>query len=66
MARKTILICDNCGGELEEKNATVIRITPQDARKNSMVAEYCDRCVSGLKGRVVGRRGRKPKELQNA
>ena len=62
MARKTILICDNCGGELEEKNVTVIRITPQDARRNSMVAEYCEKCAGVLKGRVVGRRGRKSKE----
>ena len=33
MARKTILVCDNCGVEVEEGKGAVLRITFTDARR---------------------------------
>ena len=35
MARKTILVCDNCSKEVDEANGAVMRITYSDARRGS-------------------------------
>ena len=33
MARKTILVCDNCGAEVEESKGAVMRLNYTDARR---------------------------------
>ncbi len=61
MARKTILVCDNCGKEVEEGRGAVLRITFGDARRGAKQADLCDTCATQLPGQQVARRGRKPK-----
>ncbi len=61
MARKTILVCDNCGTEVEEAKGATMRVTYQDARRGSKVADLCDNCAGNLPGRAAARRGRRPK-----
>lgn len=63
MARKTILVCDKCGKEVEEAKGATVRVTYSDARRGSKQADLCDTCASGMPGRAVARRGRKPKSL---
>ena len=45
MARKTILVCDNCGKEVDESRGATLRITYTDARRGSKVADLCDDCA---------------------
>ena len=61
MAKKTILVCDNCGKEVEEAKGAVMRINFTDARRGSKQADLCDDCAGGLPGRAAARRGRRPK-----
>ncbi|HEY2327415.1 MAG TPA: hypothetical protein VGH52_08025 [Gaiellaceae bacterium] len=61
MARKTILVCDKCGTEVEEQKGATMRITYEDARRGSKVADLCDSCAGNLPGRAAARRGRRPK-----
>jgi hypothetical protein len=61
MARKTILVCDKCGAEVEEGKGAAMRVTYTDARRGSKQADLCDNCSAGMPGRQVARRGRKPK-----
>lgn len=61
MARKTILVCDNCSKEVDEKDSAVLRLNFGDARKASRQADLCDECAGKLPGHAVSRRGRKPK-----
>ena len=61
MARKTILVCDNCGKEVAESKGAVMRLNYTDARRGSKQADLCDNCSSGMPGQAVARRGRKPK-----
>ncbi len=42
MARKTILVCDNCSNEVEEGKGAVMRITFNDARRGAKQADLCD------------------------
>lgn len=64
MARKTILVCDQCGAEVEEGRGAVLRVTFNDARRGSKQADLCDGCAGAMPGAAVARRGRKPKSLQ--
>ncbi len=64
MARKTILVCDTCGTEVDEGKGAVVRVTFTDARRGSKQADLCDPCAGALPGVVVARRGRKPKSAQ--
>ena len=66
MARKTILVCDSCGTEVEEARGAVLRVTYSDARRGSKQADLCDTCAGKLPGRAVARRGRKPKSASAA
>lgn len=66
MARKTILVCDNCGTEVEEARGAILRITYSDARRGAKQADLCDSCAGKLPGRAVARRGRKPKSASAA
>jgi hypothetical protein len=61
MARKTILVCDNCGKEVDEGKGAVMRVNYTDARRRSKQADLCDSCAGGMPGHEVARRGRRPK-----
>ena len=61
MARKTVLVCDGCGREVEESRGATLRVTVTDARRGSKQADLCDDCAGGMPGHPVARRGRKPK-----
>jgi hypothetical protein len=63
VARKTILVCDNCGAEVEEGKGAAMRVTYTDARRGSKQADLCDSCAGSMPGRQVARRGRRPKSL---
>ncbi len=45
MARKTVLVCDNCGKEVEEGKGAVLRLTFTDARRGAKQADLCDDCA---------------------
>lgn len=61
MARKTVLVCDQCGAEIAEGRGAVMRVTFSDARRGAKQADLCDGCASAAPGRQVARRGRRPK-----
>jgi hypothetical protein len=61
VARKTILICDNCSNEVGEGKGAVMRINFTDARRGSKQADLCDSCAGNMPGHAVARRGRRPK-----
>jgi len=63
MARKTVLVCDKCGSEVEEGKGAVMRVTFNDARRGAKAADLCDSCAGGMPGTAVARRGRKPKAI---
>ena len=61
MARKTVLVCDSCGNEVDDVKGAVMRLTYTDARRGAKQADLCDNCAGGMPGRAVARRGRRPK-----
>ncbi|MEI7760357.1 MAG: hypothetical protein WCJ67_06235 [Thermoleophilia bacterium] len=61
MARKTVLVCDNCGAEVEEGKGAALRVTYTDARRGAKAADLCNGCAVAMPGNPVARRGRKPK-----
>jgi hypothetical protein len=61
VARKTVLVCDSCGNEVDEGKGAVMRVTYTDARRGAKQADLCDTCAGRTPGRAVARRGRKPK-----
>src|ERR687896_542546 len=63
MARKTILVCDNCGAEVSEGKGAVMRINYVDARRGSRQADLCDSCATKMPGRAAARVGREPVDL---
>ena len=63
MARKTILVCDNCAKEVAEGRGAVMRLNFTDARRRSKQADLCDECAGGMPGQDVARRGRRPKSV---
>jgi hypothetical protein len=63
VARKTVLVCDSCGKEVEEGKGAVLRVTLTDARRGAKQADLCDSCAGGMPGAAVARRGRRPKSL---
>lgn len=63
MARKTVLVCDQCGKEVEEGKGAVQRVTFNDARRGAKQADLCDDCAGKSAGHAVARRGRKPKSV---
>jgi hypothetical protein len=66
VARKTILVCDNCGKEVDESRGASLRVTYVDARRGSKVADLCDDCAGQMPGRAAARRGRRPKSAATA
>ena len=61
MARKTVLVCDNCGKEIGEGKGATMRLNFSDGRRGSKQADLCDDCAGGMPGRAAARRGRRPK-----
>jgi hypothetical protein len=61
VARKTVLVCDNCGREVGENKGATLRLTFTDARRGAKQADLCDNCAGGMPGRATARRGRRPK-----
>lgn len=61
MARKTVLVCDDCGKEVGEGKGATLRLTYSDARRGAKQADLCDECSAKLPGRAAARRGRRPK-----
>jgi hypothetical protein len=66
MARKTILVCDQCGREVDESQGAIMRLTWSDARRGAKEADLCGDCAGTLPGRQVARRGRRPKNAAEA
>ena len=63
MARKTVLVCDNCGQEVGEGKGATLRMTYTDARRGAKQADLCDNCAGQMPGNPVARRGRRPKSV---
>ena len=63
MARKTVLVCDDCGKEVEEGKGATLRVTYADARRGAKQADLCDPCAGKMPGRAAARRGRRPKSV---
>ena len=61
MARKTVLVCDSCGNEVDEMKGAVMRVTYTDARRGAKQADLCDNCAGKMPGQPAARRGRRPK-----
>jgi len=61
MARKTVLVCDNCGAEVGEGKGATLRLNYTDARRGSKQADLCDNCAGQMPGRAAARRGRRPR-----
>ena len=61
VARKTVLVCDNCGKEVGEAKGATLRVTYADARRGAKQADLCDDCAGTMPGRPAARRGRRPK-----
>ena len=61
MARKTVLVCDNCGKEIDESKGATMRINYSDARRGSKQGDLCDSCAGKMPGHAAARRGRRPK-----
>ena len=66
MARKTILVSDLTGKEIEDRKAAKVTITYADARKGMIVLDVNEDEISDLagKGQRQARRGRRPKNAQ--
>ena len=63
MAKRTVLVSDLSGGEIEEGKGAKIRVTFEDGRRPSYELDVSaeEGAELGRRGRQVGRRGRKPK-----
>jgi hypothetical protein len=63
MARKTIMVSDLSGQEVEDGKGATVSIKFTDARKGTIVLDVTDSEAEemGRKGRKQARRGRRPK-----
>ncbi len=61
MARKIIRVSDMSGQEIPDGRGATVRITFADARRGARELDVTDAEAEKLGGRVVARRGRKPK-----
>ena len=66
MARKTVLVCDSCGKEVDEGKGAVLRVTYTDARRGAKQADLCGDCAGAMPGQPAARRGRRPKSAAAA
>jgi hypothetical protein len=67
MARRTILVSDLTGKEIDERNAAQVLIRYSDARRGQVVLDVnADEVVDlAAKGQKQARRGRRPKSTTN-
>lgn len=63
MARRTVLVCDSCGNEVEEQRSATMRVNYADARRGAKQADLCADCADKAPGQAVARRGRRPKTV---
>jgi hypothetical protein len=61
LARKTVLVCDDCGKEVGDNKGATMRMTFTDARRGAKQADLCDDCAAKMPGHAAARRGRRPK-----
>jgi hypothetical protein len=61
MSRRTIRVSDISGEEILEGKGATVRITFADARKGSRELDVTDAEAQNMGGRIVARRGRRPK-----
>jgi hypothetical protein len=61
VAKKTVLVSDVSGQEIEDGKGATIRITFRDARKGVRELDVTDAEAEKIGGRQVKRRGRRPK-----
>jgi hypothetical protein len=63
MARKTVLVSDLSGQEIEDGKGATVTINFQDARRGTIVLDVTDAEAEkmGKNGRKQGRRGRRPR-----
>jgi hypothetical protein len=66
VARKTVLVCDNCSKEVDEGRGATMRVTYADARRGAKQADLCDDCAGKMPGQPAARRGRRPKSATAA
>lgn len=68
MARRTILVSDLTGKEIDERNAAQVVIRYSDARRGQIVLDVNADEVEDLarKGQRQARRGRRPKPTANS
>ncbi len=66
MARKTVLVCDQCGDEVGDGKGATMRLSYADARRGAKQADLCDTCAGNVPGQAVARRGRRPKSAAAA
>jgi hypothetical protein len=66
LARKTVLVCDNCQKEVGEGKGATMRLTYSDARRGAKQADLCDDCAGAMPGQPAARRGRRPKSATTA
>ena len=61
MARKTVLVCDNCNREVGEGKGATMRLNFSDARRGSKQADLCDNCAAEMPGNAVAGLAGRPK-----
>ncbi len=61
MAKKTVLVSDMSGAEIEDGKGATVRITFRDARKGVRELDVTDAEAEKIGGRQVKPRGRRPK-----
>jgi hypothetical protein len=61
VAKKKIVVCDQCATEIDEGKGASVRVVFVDARRGAKQADLCDGCADELPGQQQARRGRKPK-----
>ena len=55
LARKTVLICDNCSKEVGEGKGATLRLTSADPRRGAKQADSCDTCATDMPGHPATR-----------
>jgi hypothetical protein len=65
MAKKTVLVSDLSGEEIQDGKGAKVRITFDDARSGSIEMDVSaeEARSMGSRGRQVARRGRRPKSM---
>lgn len=56
VARKTILICDTCTREIEDRQGATMKLSYSDRRHADRQADLCGECAEKLPGQPIVRR----------